>query len=96
MGKSVHVCLWRGRECMPLRRGNLEADLLARDLTVNALALDARGILHAHPQALADLRAGLLRRLRSRRLRMIRPGFSAWRVSQPNGRTGRLTPKPMP
>lgn len=61
VGKSVHVCLWRGRECMPLRRGNLEADLLARDLTVNALALDARGILHAHPQALADLRAGLLR-----------------------------------
>lgn len=61
VGKSVHVCLWRGRECMPLRGPNLEADLLARDLTVNALALDARGILHAHPQALADLRARLLR-----------------------------------
>lgn len=61
VGKSVQVCLWRGRECMPLRGQNLEADLLARDLTVNALALDGRGILHAHPLALADLRAGLLR-----------------------------------
>lgn len=61
VGKSVHVCLWRGRECMPLRGRTLEADLLARDLTINALALDARGILHAHPQALGDLRAGLLR-----------------------------------
>ena len=61
VGKSVRVCLWRGRECMPLRGGSLEADLLARDLTVNAMALDCRGLLRFHPQALADLRARRLR-----------------------------------
>lgn len=61
VGKSVRVCLWRGLECMPLRGGSLEADLLTRDLTVNAMALDSHGMLRVHPQALADLR---LRRLR--------------------------------
>lgn len=61
VGKSVRVCLWRGHECMPLRGGNLAADLLARDLTVNAMALDSHGLLHVHPQALADLRARRLR-----------------------------------
>lgn len=61
VGKSVRVCLWRGRECMPLRGGSLEADLLARDLTVNAMALDSRGLLRFHPEALADLRARRLR-----------------------------------
>ncbi|MDY3809149.1 HD domain-containing protein [Desulfovibrio porci] len=61
VGKSVRVCLWRGRECMPLRGGSLEADLLARDLTVNAMALDSRGLLRVHPQALADLRSRRLR-----------------------------------
>ncbi len=61
VGKSVHVCLWRGRECMPLRGGDIEEDLAARDLTINALALDNVGRLHMHPQALEDLRQQILR-----------------------------------
>lgn len=61
VGKSVHVCLWRGRECMPLRGSGIEEDLAARDLTINALALDSAGRLHMHPQALEDLRQRILR-----------------------------------
>ena len=58
---SLHVCLWNGCEFMPLRGASLEEDLMARDLTVNALALDRKGRLLAHPRALDDLRAGILR-----------------------------------
>ena len=58
---AVRVCLWQGCEFMPLRGGSLHADLHARDLTINALALDAAGRLHCHPQALGDLRHRLLR-----------------------------------
>lgn len=61
VGKSVHVCLWHGRECMPLRGGSIEKDLAARDLTINALALDSEGKLHMHPQAIEDLRQRILR-----------------------------------
>lgn len=61
VGKSVHVCLWHGRECMPLRGNGPEEDLMARDLTVNALALDDTGKLYMHPQAVSDLRQRVLR-----------------------------------
>lgn len=61
VGKSVDVCLWHGRECMPLRGGTLAADFEARDLTINAMALDSAGRLHMHPHALQDLRNRLLR-----------------------------------
>ncbi len=61
VGKSVRVCLWRGQEYMPLRGGSIESDLAARDLTCNALALDADGVLHSHPLALHDLRDKILR-----------------------------------
>ena len=61
VGKSVNVCLWHGRECMPLRGGTLASDFEARDLTINAMALDSAGRLHMHPQAVEDLRGSLLR-----------------------------------
>ena len=61
VGKSVQVCLWHGCEFMPLRGGSLPADLAARDLSVNALALDAGGHVHAHARTLADLERRLLR-----------------------------------
>ncbi len=61
VGTSVRVCLWRGREYMPLHENSLERDLAARDLTINALALAEDGRLHCHPLALRDLRDGVLR-----------------------------------
>ena len=61
VGRSVKVCLLHGRECMPLHGGSISSDLHARDLTINALALDADGMLHAHPQAVHDLARGILR-----------------------------------
>lgn len=61
VGKSVSVCLWRGRECMPLRGGTMTSDLQARDLTINAMALDSAGRLYMHPMAVEDLRGRLLR-----------------------------------
>ncbi len=61
VGKSVHVCLWHGRECMPFRGAGPEEDLMARDLTINALALDKAGKLYMHPQAVNDLQQRILR-----------------------------------
>lgn len=61
VGRSVETYLLEGVEYMPLRGGTVDADLAARDLTINALALEENGVLHAHPSALADLKAGLLR-----------------------------------
>lgn len=45
---------------MPLE-GTLEADMRRRDLTINALAEDRDGHLYGHPDALSDLRGGILR-----------------------------------
>ncbi len=69
VGKSVAVFLLEGREYASLRGSGAEADLSTRiardlayrDLTINALALEGNGVLHAHPLALGDLRAGILR-----------------------------------
>jgi len=60
VGRDVDVYLLDGVEHMPLR-GTLDEDLAARDFTINALALSAAGVVHAHPQALRDLADRVLR-----------------------------------
>ncbi len=60
VGRSISVILWNGQEYMPLE-GSLEKDLCRRDLTVNALAVDGRGELFAHPEALGDLKSHVFR-----------------------------------
>ena len=60
-GKSFPVFLLHGAEHVPIRGQNIHEDLLARDLTINALAMDEGGILYAHPSALADLKGKVLR-----------------------------------
>lgn len=61
VGRSVDVWVARGLEFRPLQGSGIDEDLLARDMTINALALDERGRLYAHPRALGDLRDGVLR-----------------------------------
>lgn len=61
VGKSFPVFILNGSEYAWPRGGSLEADLALRDLTINAMSLDERGVLRAHPQALSDLQAGILR-----------------------------------
>ncbi len=61
VGKSVAGLIFNGFDFMPLRGKDLKEDLLKRDFTINALALEENGVLHTHPQALADLKAGILR-----------------------------------
>lgn len=60
VGRTVSVVLLDGQEFMPVE-GSLEADMRRRDLTINALAEDRDGRLYSHPDALSDLRAGILR-----------------------------------
>lgn len=61
VGRGDPVYLVNGNDHVPLRGENIAVDLTRRDFTINALALDASGILHMHPQALADLRDGVIR-----------------------------------
>lgn len=61
VGRSVDVWLVDGMEFRPVQGNGIEDDLLARDLTINSLAVDEAGRLYAHPDALADLRGQVLR-----------------------------------
>ncbi|CAK7013899.1 MAG: Multifunctional CCA protein [Desulfovibrio sp.] len=61
VGKKTAVYIVAGREHSALVNGNLADDLANRDLTINALAMDENGILHALPQTFADLTDGILR-----------------------------------
>ncbi|MFZ5427207.1 MAG: tRNA nucleotidyltransferase [Thermodesulfobacteriota bacterium] len=61
VGKSFPVFILDGSEYAWPRGGSLERDLELRDLTINAMALDEKGVLTAHPSALRDLQAKILR-----------------------------------
>ena len=103
VGKSVNVCLWHGRECMPLRGGTLASDLAARDLTINALALDSAGRLHMHPKAVDDLRNKMMRPAsptafaddptRIFRLARFASRWPDWRIAREAFEQMRATPK---
>ncbi|MDD4952820.1 MAG: HD domain-containing protein [Desulfovibrionaceae bacterium] len=60
-GRAFPVFWLGGDEFAFPRAPDLDQDLAARDLTVNAMALDETGELYCHPQALDDLRERLLR-----------------------------------
>lgn len=89
VGKGFPVFILNGEEyCFP-RGPSLEHDLALRDFTVNALAEEPGGALHAHPLALQDMEARILRpcsprslsddplrALRAARLLAELPGFT--------------------
>ncbi|UZP68259.1 tRNA nucleotidyltransferase [Desulfovibrio mangrovi] len=60
-GNDFSICILHGLEHAPLRGKSIHEDLLLRDFTINALALDPNGKLYAHPQAFADMRNRTLR-----------------------------------
>lgn len=61
VGRRHRVYLHRGAEYTLSAAPNIEADLLGRDLTINALAKGSDGHLVGAPNALKDLRSGVLR-----------------------------------
>jgi tRNA nucleotidyltransferase (CCA-adding enzyme) len=63
-----------------VRPGSLDEDLHRRDVTVNAMALDLDGELHAVPGALEDLHAGVLRVLHDRSF--VDDPTRLWRVAR--------------
>lgn len=89
VGGTHAVWLLNGLEHSPLRGPDIHADLMARDFTINALALGPEGRIYFHPQALADLKAGQIRPctpgsleqdparvLRAARFCAVLPGFA--------------------
>jgi tRNA nucleotidyltransferase (CCA-adding enzyme) len=65
---------------------SLAEDLRRRDVTVNAIALDLDGRVHAVPQALEDLEAGVLRVLHDRSF--VDDPTRLWRVARYAARLG--------
>ena len=59
-GQSLDIFLVGAAEFTALD-GDREQDMLRRDLTINAAAVDAQGRFFCHPRFLDDLQAGILR-----------------------------------
>lgn len=57
----VPIYISGGFEYTQISPGGLQADMLRRDFTINALALAQDGTLHAHPQAFDDLAGKIIR-----------------------------------
>jgi tRNA nucleotidyltransferase (CCA-adding enzyme) len=64
VGTRKPVYIYRGQEYTLSRESDIAGDLAQRDLTVNALARDEHGRLHASEQSLRDLRRRILRPVR--------------------------------
>lgn len=60
-GNDFPICILGGVEFAPLRGGSIFSDLLERDFTMNALALDETGRIFAHPYAFEDIRNRVIR-----------------------------------
>lgn len=61
VGRGIPVFLNGDEQYTISEYPNIEADLRSRDLTINAMAMDERGKLTAHPLALSDLHEKILR-----------------------------------
>ncbi len=61
VGRTTPSFMLEGREYMLPRGPDIDSDLTARDLTINAMALDEQGQLYAHPRSLEDLHDRILR-----------------------------------
>lgn len=55
------VYILDGIEYAPVLDGDIAADLMRRDFTINALALDEYGVIRAHPKAFSDLAGRVIR-----------------------------------
>jgi tRNA nucleotidyltransferase (CCA-adding enzyme) len=61
VGQYHPVFLLKGRQYTVSQAQDIDHDLHDRDLTINALAMDDRGYLYAHPLAVSDLARKILR-----------------------------------
>ncbi|MBS3780411.1 MAG: tRNA nucleotidyltransferase [Desulfovermiculus sp.] len=61
VGKTHPVYLLQGRQYTVSSAPSIDRDLQDRDLTINALAMDPKGYLYAHPRAVSDLVGRILR-----------------------------------
>ena len=61
VGHEKEIYIYHGSEYAPLFAGDIQQDLLNRDLTINALALGEDGRLYTHPETLSDLKGQIFR-----------------------------------
>ncbi len=61
VGKTHPVYLHKGCQYTVSSASSIDRDLHGRDLTINALAMDSKGYLYAHPRAVSDLVGRILR-----------------------------------
>ena len=60
-GTVFEIAIENGIEYAPMRGKNIEEDLLSRDITINAVALDTDGRLYSHPLSFTDINNKVLR-----------------------------------
>lgn len=60
-GNDFEICILHGIEYAPIRGTTIEEDLVFRDISINALALDESARLYTLPQTLHDLQNKIIR-----------------------------------